>query len=144
MGEVLGRKIADLTAAEPEGDIGKGPAGQVHHGPRQRLVERRVGKAKAPDASPVAEGLVQGRPEHQPGVLGRVWSSTSRSPLQVRLRSKPACLEREMSMWSRNPMPVGHISPPLAVQVERQRDPGLLGGPLDAGFSLFHGSSSSN
>ena len=62
VGQVLGRDVADPLAAEAHLDMGRGPAGEVDHDPRQRLVERRVGVPEAADAAPLAERLVEGAP----------------------------------------------------------------------------------
>src|SRR5438874_2863425 len=38
--DVLAREPADCLAAQAERNVGKGPAGEIHHCPRQRFVER--------------------------------------------------------------------------------------------------------
>ena len=72
MGEVLAGERAERLAREAELDDRARPAGQVDHGARERLVERRVGRAEARDAAPLAERLIERLAEREGAVLDGV------------------------------------------------------------------------
>ena len=72
MRDVLARERAERLAREAELDHRARPSGQVHHGARERLVQRRVGRAEARDAAPFAERLIERLAEREAAVLDRV------------------------------------------------------------------------
>ena len=69
---VLAGEVAERLALQTELDDRAGPAGQVDDRPRQRLVQRRVGRAEARDAAPFPERLIERLAERQRAVLDRV------------------------------------------------------------------------
>ena len=89
---------AQRLALEAEVDDRARPAGEVDHGARERLVERRVGRAEAGDAAPLAERLVERLAERQRAVLDGVVVVDLEVALAMQLRSKRACLASAVSM----------------------------------------------
>ena len=72
MRHVLAGEAAERLARQAELDDRAGPAGQVHDRPRQRLVQRRIGRAEARDAAPFPERLIERLAEHEAAVLDRM------------------------------------------------------------------------
>lgn len=72
VGDHLGTEVADLLAAETQVDDGPGTAGEIDHGPRERLIERGIATAKARQGLAGTEGLGESGADREEGVFGRV------------------------------------------------------------------------
>ena len=118
--QVLARERAERLAREAEVDHSARPTGQVDHGARERLIQRRVGRAEADDAAPLAERLIKRLAEGKRAVLDRVVIVDLEVARHFRVRSKRACLASAPSMWSRKPMPVCDLC--AAGAIERELD----------------------
>src|SRR5689334_1867022 len=131
VGQVLGRDLADRLAPEPQADLGPGPAGEVDHGTRQGLVERRVGVAEAADAAPVAERLVERLAERQGAVLGGVVVVHFEVALAGQLEVEPGVLRQAGQHVVEEAEAGLDLRPAVAVEGKAQPDRGLVGAPLD-------------
>src|SRR4051794_17857141 len=131
VGQVLGRDLADHLAPEAEAHLGPGPAREVDHGPRQRLVERRVGVAETADAATVAERSVERLAERQRAVLGGVVVVDLEVALAGQLEVEPGVLGQAGQHVVEEAEPGLDLRPAVAVEGEADADRGLVGAPLD-------------
>ena len=59
MRDVFAGQLAKPHAPQTEIHLRPGPAREIHHGPRQRLIQRRAGRAESGDARAVAERVIE-------------------------------------------------------------------------------------
>ena len=78
-------------------------SGEVDHGARQRLVERRVGVRETHHAATLAERRGERLAERDARCLPPCDAGRRLSPCAARRRPSPACVASASSMWPKNP-----------------------------------------
>src|SRR3990172_2167343 len=131
--EQLGVHVAELGPRQRHLPDQIGPVRGVERAPRQRFVHRDQGVTIAPDAAPVAERLRDGLAEDDAGVLGGVVEIDVQVALGLQLHVDEAVARQlfqhvvEEADAGRDPRRAG------AVEIDRRRDAGFLGGALYPG-----------
>src|SRR5262249_13968710 len=103
-----------------------GAPGQIDHRARQRLVQREVEAAGAGDALPITQGLVDGVPERDPGVLDGVVLVDLQIALAADLGVEGAVPGERVQHVIEEGDAGRDLRVTAAVQVDRDLDLGLL------------------
>ena len=108
---------------ERHAEVQAGPAGEVDHAARERLVQRHVGVAEAHDARACRRAPRSSACAERDADVLHACGARPRAgrPCSARRGRSGACVARAVSMWSRKPMPVAISRAALAVQVEGER-----------------------
>ena len=127
-----------------DAEVQPGPAREVDHRARERLVERHVGVAEADDALLVAERLLQRLAERDPDVLDRVVGVDVQVALAAHVEVEAGVRgERGQHVVEEADAGARSRERPCAVEVQRQADVGLARLALDRGSSERRGARSS-
>src|SRR5690606_19020496 len=103
------------------------PAGQVDDHARQRLVERRVGRAEAGDAAPFAQGLIERLAERERTVLDRVMIVDLEIAPTLQAEIEAGVLGERPQHVIEEADPGRHVGPAGAVEGQLDLDRGLQG-----------------
>src|SRR5258706_10837182 len=136
----VGVELADQRARELDVVGQARPAREIDDHARQRLVERHVGMAEAPDAGFVADRLGEGLAERDADVLDGVVRVDVQVALGVHLQVEHAVARHLLEHVLEKRDAGGELGHALAVQVEPEVDLRLFRVALDFGRSHFNAS----
>src|SRR5262245_2200710 len=141
--DVLAREFTDPFALQSEIDRCKWPSRQIHNGACQGLVEGCEGPAKAIDATPFSECLVDRLAEREPTVLSGVMIIDVEVAFARELQVEPGMATQRVEEVIEESDPGLDCRRSGPVETQNQTDRRFARGACDGGGASTHGSNSS-